>query len=121
MSRYSEATPEYRESVKRRMWHRRNANGPKYLWEKAKSRAKKQGLEFNIDPEDLVIADKCPVLGIPMRILSKSRNNRATVDKKDPGKGYTKGNVVVISGRANMLKTDATIDELKAIIKYMKS
>lgn len=120
MSRYKEASQEYRDGVKRRTAHRRLADAPRYLWAKAKRRAEKQGLEFNLDPEDIVIPERCPVLGIPIRPLSKSKNNRATLDKKDPGKGYTKGNVFVISGRANLLKNDATIDELKAIIKYMK-
>ena len=34
--------------------------------------------------------------------------------------GYTKGNVQVISLRANQIKSDATADEIMAVAKYCK-
>ncbi len=37
-----------------------------------------------------------------------------------PSKGYVKGNVRWISRRANRIKSDASIDEIKKILKYME-
>lgn len=37
-----------------------------------------------------------------------------------PELGYVKGNVRVISYRANALKRDASVQELEAVVLYMK-
>ena len=86
-----------------------------------RGRAKNKGLEVNITHEDLAVPDICPVLGIPI-ILSKNapRGNRPSVDRFDNSLGYAKGNVRVISSRANNLKNDATVDEIERILRYMK-
>jgi hypothetical protein len=42
------------------------------------------------------------------------------VNPLTPAKGYIKGNVRVISWRANELKGDATLEEMKAVVRYMK-
>ena len=88
-----------------------------------KERARQRGLPFNLDIADLTVPATCPVLGIP--IVSdpspKYRNNWPSVDRLDNSKGYTKENVRVISRRANSLKSDATIEEMRAIVAYMES
>jgi hypothetical protein len=45
--------------------------------------------------------------------------NRATLDRVDSTKGYTRDNVAFVSHRANRLKNNATAEELQAIIAYM--
>jgi len=86
----------------------------------AKCRAKKKGLDFNIDKRDLIVPDLCPVLGIPLFIgKDKCSDNSPTLDRIDSSKGYVKGNIQVISHRANSIKRNATVEELKKIIKYM--
>lgn len=45
-------------------------------------------------------------------------DNSPTLDKIEPALGYVPGNIIVISGRANRLKADATIDELRAIASF---
>jgi len=88
----------------------------------AKLRAKKKGLKFDITRDDIVISDLCPVLGIPMFPgEGKICYNSPSLDRKDNSKGYIKGNVHVISMRANILKRDGTIEELEKIIEYMKN
>lgn len=82
------------------------------LFQNAKSRAKQNGRDFDIDQRDIVIHEFCPVFGTPML--------RPSLDRIDNGKGYVKGNVEVISRRANSIKNDATIEELEQIIAYMK-
>lgn len=61
----------------------------------------------------MVIPDVCPVLGTPM--VSPS------LDRKNNDLGYIKGNVVVMSRRANCLKNDATVEEMRLILAYMEN
>lgn len=120
MSRYSKATPEYREQVKARSRERRLEDPQRYLWDKAKRRAKQQKLDFDITPEDIKIPLHCPALGIPIQVLSGVYDQSATVDRVNPARGYVKGNIPVISRRANRIKNDATADELMAIGKWLR-
>jgi hypothetical protein len=93
------------------------------LW-LSRGRAKKKGIQFDIDVSDIVIPNICPVLGIPIyKDISSNRgmDNSPSLDRIDNSKGYVKGNVMVISFRANKLKGDASIDELKKILVYMES
>lgn len=91
---------------------------------KAKARAASEGASFDLDieylhsiyPED----GRCPILGIEFEWGQKSgRNNSPSLDRKDPTKGYIKGNVAFISNRANRIKSDATKEELVRILEYM--
>ena len=41
-----------------------------------------------------------------------------SLDKIIPSKGYTKGNIVVISDIVNRLKSDASLEDLKKIINF---
>jgi hypothetical protein len=43
-----------------------------------------------------------------------------SVDRIDPNGGYVKGNVVVVSYRANLIKTNASVDELCKIADYYR-
>lgn len=91
------------------------------LFNSVKGRAKLTNLEFDLEMNDLVIPDTCPVLGIPIFHGAGTHcSNSPSLDRFDNSKGYTKNNVRVISRRANCLKNDATIEELEAIIRYMK-
>lgn len=115
-----------REKAKEKTIYVRNNMGlsrtPKYkLWAAAKERAKKKDLEFDIDPWDCEIPEVCPVFGIPLvRGRGKQHAGSPTLDRVDSSKGYIKGNVRVISQRANSLKQDASIEQLELLISYMK-
>ena len=89
------------------------------LFHHAKNRAKQKNMEFNIKKEDIIIPEKCVVFGTPINFENK--NNVPTLDRIDSNKGYIKENIQVISFKANRLKNNATIEELKSIIKYMES
>ena len=94
-----------------------------YLWKRSKDRSTKKKIEHNIVPEDLVVPDICPVLGIPLFRNSGKRasDNSPSLDRIDPKKGYVKDNVHVISNRANTLKSNSSIEELEKVIQYMES
>jgi t-SNARE complex subunit (syntaxin) len=92
------------------------------LYKNIKSRCKRMGREFSIELEDITIPEKCPVFGFELK-----RENRETwmcapsVDRIDSSKGYIKGNVTVVSRRANILKRDATLEELEQLFNYYKT
>ncbi len=88
----------------------------------ARARARKMGLEFNLSIEDTQVPAVCPVLGIPLVIGNKKGWSPTcpTLDRIDNSKGYVKGNVCVISWRANSLKGDATLDEVERIADYIR-
>lgn len=91
------------------------------LLKDAKKRAKQFNREYNIDITDIIIPNLCPILNIPI-IISKGKctENSPSLDRINSKYGYIKGNVRVISLRANRLKQDSTIEELKKIILYME-
>ena len=92
------------------------------LWDNAKNRAKNKKLEFNIEESDIIIPSICPVLGIPiLRDAPKVSPNSPSLDRIDNSKGYIKGNVCIISWRANSIKKDSSIEELTKILDYMKN
>lgn len=75
---------------------------------------------MNLTEEDFIVPDRCPVLGIPIVIGGNRWYDSPSVDRVDNTKGYVKGNVQIISGRANTLKKDATLAELEALVAYVK-
>jgi hypothetical protein len=94
----------------------------------ARKRAKLGGFECTITKDDIVIPETCPVLGIPLFArVGAGRSNRdqaensPSLDRIDNSKGYVPGNIAVISMRANMIKNNATLAELKAIVSYIET
>lgn len=88
----------------------------------AKARAKKEELPFNLTLEDIQIPDVCPILGYTLEKNSRyCQYNSPSLDKIIPALGYVRGNVQVISHKANTIKNDATIEDLEKIVTYMKS
>ena len=82
----------------------------------AKDRAKQKGLSFNLEIQDIVIPARCPVLGIELKVaVGKAGKNSPSLDKIKPALGYVRGNVRVISWRANLLKNNATAAELRLV------
>ena len=117
MSRYSSSSPEYKQSVMARTRRRRLNDPARYLWEKARTRARKSSLAFTIKVSDVVVPDQCPVLGIEIGPL-RGGIHGATIDRIHNSKGYVPGNIVIVSMRANRIKSDATIDELQRIARF---
>lgn len=88
----------------------------------AKNRAKKHNLEFNITKEDIIIPKYCPILNIPIFIKSGGKgpiDNSPSLDRINPKLGYVKGNVAIISSKANRMKQNSTIENLEKIIFYI--
>ncbi|NDD54575.1 hypothetical protein EBZ39_11995 [bacterium] len=90
---------------------------------KARERAKNKNLPFDIDHEYVrsIVVSHCPVFGIPLEWSvqrgkgSVQLANSPSLDRIDPTKGYVKGNVWIISSKANTFKSYATHEELKIL------
>lgn len=88
------------------------------MWYRIKRRAKVEGLEFNLELDDIIIPDICPLLGIPLRRNKLGGGpDSPSLDRIDPTKGYIKGNVWVISMKANAAKNNLTLEEMQKLVK----
>lgn len=95
---------------------------PQYLYSHAKERAKSLNLKINISPKDIIVPEYCPILGVKLtRNKKKCQYNSYSLDRIDNSKGYIKGNVHVISFKANSMKNSGTIEELEKLLAYLKS
>jgi len=92
----------------------------------AKQRCKKSGRIIDIDANYLLQLtkgqDNCPILGIEMVYggTGSIQDNSASIDRFDTTKGYIKGNVWIISDKANRMKSNGRIDDIKKVYNYMK-
>jgi hypothetical protein len=90
----------------------------------AKKRAVQKGLEFSISINDLLpFPEICEVFGtkINYRAIVKKGgavSDSPSIDRINTNLGYIKGNVKIISWRANRIKSDATVDELRKVVAY---
>jgi DNA-directed RNA polymerase subunit RPC12/RpoP len=92
------------------------------MWRRAKSRALQRNLEFNIEITDIVIPEFCPILGIELKEhkgRSGGEKTSPALDRIDNSKGYVKGNIIVISHLANMMKSSANNEELRLFAKWI--
>lgn len=108
-------------------WKRKRYSDIEYrkrrIFDLIKNRAERTGIEFSVKFESIEWPTHCPVLGMKLNYLEptgKQNSDSPSFDKIDPNKGYIKGNVKVISLRANRIKFDASLDELKKVYLYMK-
>lgn len=87
----------------------------------ARQRAKKAGLAFDLTKEDVIIPEFCPALGIKLCQGTRQEHDASpSLDRIRPELGYVKGNVVVISHKANRIKTDASPEELRKVADWLE-
>lgn len=86
------------------------------LYNGAKDRCAKSGVEFNITPFDIVVPKICPVLSIEMK---RPGRYAPSLYRIDSSQGYTPDNIWVISKLANRMKNDANNDELKRFANWV--
>lgn len=99
---------------------RKNLYPSKKMWMNAKKRSRELNLAFSITEQDIVIPKRCPVLGFILKFgTRKSHYASPSLDRIIPSKGYVKGNVQVISQKANTMKQNATPKELRMFAKWV--
>jgi hypothetical protein len=112
-----------RKTNREHMKRTRIADVRRQMLSAAKSRAKAQHLPFNLTLEDLgPLPEYCPVLGIPLDNGSGIHyDGSPSLDKIIPKLGYVRGNVLIVSMRANRLKSDATVAELRQMAEFYET
>lgn len=97
-------------------------NRRSWLIREIRQRSRKLGIPFDLTPDDIVFVDTCPVMGVPLdwNVSGNPQHNSPSVDRIRPNLGYTKGNIRVISQRANSLKTNATSAEMELVLADLK-
>ena len=85
-----------------------------------KANATRVGWEWDLDFGDLEWPTHCPILGLELDYFAESRKEESpSFDKLDPSKGYVRGNVRVMSWRANRIKNNGTAEEHRKIAEYL--
>lgn len=93
------------------------------MFRDARLRAEDKKLPFDIDVEYVrsLVVSRCPVFGTHLEWSAQRGNgpipieSSPSLDRIDPTKGYIKGNVWIISYKANVIKNNATHEELKLV------
>tara|TARA_B100001250_G_scaffold409830_1_gene434982 strand:- start:779 stop:1714 length:936 start_codon:yes stop_codon:yes gene_type:complete len=91
-------------------------------WQNAKHRAKIRKLPFNIEVKDCIETKNCPVFGIPL-ISSSGKGqtpNSPHLDRLIGSKGYIKENVTTISMKANSIKNNATVAQIRLVADWFE-
>ena len=82
-----------------------------------KGGVEKRGLEFSITWMDLsdIWTGYCAATGVDLA----DKAHTPSVDRVDSSKGYIVGNIQWITNRLNIIKRDATLEELESLVAYM--
>lgn len=95
------------------------------LLKRAANRAREYGIPFDLVESDIVIPSVCPVYGTPFVAepgkKGRANNTSPSLDRVIPALGYVKGNVRVISNRANNLKNNASLEDLERLVDYLRA
>jgi hypothetical protein len=91
----------------------------------SKQRSREKGLDNSLTKDDLKELfpedGKCPVFGFKLEWNKAGfRDTSPSIDRIDPTKGYVKGNVQIISWKANRIKGYASVEDLEILLAYMK-
>lgn len=89
-------------------------NYEKDLYIQTRKRSNRNHIPFDLDINDIIIPECCPYLKFGLtRIAGQGRVwTNPSIDRIDPHKGYTKGNIEIISMLANSMKNQATREQL---------
>ena len=94
------------------------------LFRSARHRATIYNRLFDLDKADIIIPDICPYLNIPIiiDINEESYINSPSIDRIINEGGYTKNNIIIVSRKANLIKNNLSIEEIKLMFQnYDKS
>ncbi len=118
---YLEHGHKYYARAEERRQERKKENPQYYMLRGAKARAKKRNLPFELTEQDIIIPEFCPALGLKLEFNTGGfKDNSPSLDRINNGLGYIKGNVQVLSYKANAMKSSATFEEVEKLYYFMK-
>jgi len=82
------------------------------LHSRARQRAARRGLPFDLNVSDVIVPPICPALGVPIIVGETRSPNSPSLDRIRPTLGYVRGNTRVISDKANRLKAALDVEGL---------
>lgn len=85
---------------------------------KAKIRARKRNIYFDLNVDDIFIGRECPILGIPFEVGKDNWQNSPSLDRINNNRGYEKDNVIVVCMMANSIKNQATPKQIKKVADF---
>lgn len=98
------------------------------LWGRSRRRAERDGIPFDLDPSDLegywrAQGGRCALSGRPLGIdtgryagrVDGRRINNVSVDRKDSGLGYTRGNCWLVACAVNIAKNVLAVETFVAL------
>ncbi len=100
---------------------KKHANNPVLVMlSAARIRAKKQNVPYTLTPSDITVPKLCPILRIPLAVHAGKGGapNSPSLDKIIPELGYVPGNVQVISSLANVMKSNASLEQMVNLGKW---
>ena len=97
----------------------------RFMYRNLKHSAKQRGIPFTITLQDLreiELPEYCPVFNIKLFWPwdKKAKSNSFSVDRINNDLGYEKGNIVIVSWKANDLKRTSSISDLEKIVNFYK-
>lgn len=95
---------------------------PRYMiYHSAKKRARWLGRPFDLTIDDIDIPTTCPIFGMPLQTNRGYRSDSSpSLDAIIPSLGYVRGNIAVISWKANRKKNDLTPETLRRLLDYVE-
>jgi hypothetical protein len=121
---YLDYHKQYYQKNRERILARKKADPWNTRLKTTRTRAREKGLDHDLDREylDTIYTTHCPVLGIELSYTENTvlADNSATLDRIDPELGYIKGNVQVLSHKANRMKSNATTEELLQFAEWVR-
>lgn len=95
------------------------------LLSKCKSRSKKLNIPFDLDLNYLlsISSEYCPVFNSKLvwgRGNGFSAEFSPSLDRLIPDKGYIKGNMAIISFKANRMKNNGSTEEIRKLLNWLE-
>jgi hypothetical protein len=118
--RTKRAHANYRKEEYRKQREKYQADPRLGMLERARKRARRDGCAFELVLDDIVLPERCPLLGFRLVVNQGGlADDSYSLDKIDPAKGYVRDNIMVMSNMANAMKNRANPVELRMFCHNM--
>lgn len=109
--------------LRMKQWYASKTHKQKMIgWAKYRHIYGKHLGEFDLTEADFDWPECCPALGIRLRYeaqRSRNANDAPTIDRIDSALGYVRGNIQILSRKANRIKNDGSPEEVMRVARFM--